>query len=409
MLALLRRRPVFRRLFLAQAVSRAGDAFSTVALVVLVFGLTGSGIGVAGTVVFEILPVLLLGPFAGLVADRFDRRRVMVTADLGRMVLAATLALAHGSVAVAYAVAFGLATGSLLFNPAASALVPDTVEDDELVDANAALWTVAVVAQILLAPTAGALIAWVGVGAAFAVNAGSFLVSALFLRGLPAGRRPAATGITRTGWAAVTAGLDAVRAHPLLARLAVVQVLAALSAGATSGLLVVLASDWLGVGPSGFGLLLAAIGAGAATGPLVARRWIRPAARAWLFGPYALRGGVDLTLAAVANPYLAGGALFFYGTATSTGMVAYNSTLQTEVAPELRGRAFALYDILWNGARLISLGLGGILADAIGVRAVYVAGGALLLIAATYGAARPLNRHHVATHDHQPSAAGKHA
>lgn len=70
-------------------------------------------------------------------------------------------------------------------------------------------------------------------------------------------------------------GVQAVRADPLLTRLAVVQVLASLSAGATSGLLVVLAERWLDVGPSGFGFLLASIGAGAATGPLLLRRFVR--------------------------------------------------------------------------------------------------------------------------------------
>lgn len=144
MLALLRRRSAFRRLFAAHAVSRAGDAFNTVALVVLVFRLTGSGAGVAGTVAFEIAPFLLLGPVAGLVVDRWPKRNVMVVADLGRAVLAGVLALSHGSVGLAYGVAFGLSTGALLFNPAASSLVPDTVEADELVEANAGLWSVAV-------------------------------------------------------------------------------------------------------------------------------------------------------------------------------------------------------------------------------------------------------------------------
>ena len=125
-------------------------------------------------------------------------------------------------------------------------------------------------------------------------------------------------------------------------------------------------------------------------GPLILRRWIRPATRVWLFGPYALRGGVDLTLAAVASPYVAGAALLAYGTATSTGTIAYNTTLQTQVPPETRGRALALFDLLWNAARLTSLGLGGLIAETLGIRTVYVASGVLLLVAATYGAARPL-------------------
>lgn len=384
-LALVRRRSDFRRLFLAHAVSRSGDAFNTVALVILVFDLTGSGIGVSATAGVEVLPVLLLGPAFGLLVDRRPRRRLMVTADLGRAGLAGLLAVAHGSVALAYLAAFGLAAGSQLFNPAASSLLPDVVESDELVDANTALWTVAVAAQVVLAPVAGAVVAAAGVGPAFAVNAASFVVSALMLRRLAAGRTPASHVARTRTWAAVADGFSAVRGHPLLARMAVVQVLAAASAGATSALLVVLASEWLGLGPSGFGLLLAAIGVGAVTGPLVARRYIRPGDRLWLFGPYGLRGVVDLCLAAVPSPLVAGPALAAYGMGTSSGMVAYQSTLQHEAPAAVRGRVFALFDVLWQGARLVSLAAGGLMADAFGVRAVYVAGGVLLVAACAVG------------------------
>lgn len=384
MIHLLRGNRTFRRLFLAHAISRAGDAFNVVALVVLVFRLTGSGVGVAGTVAFEVLPVLLLGPVAGLAADRFPRRRVMVAADLGRAGLAALVAFSHTSTPVAYGVAFGLSTGALLFNPAATSLVPELLDDeDELVAANSALWTVAVASQIVLAPVAGWLIASVGVGWAFALNAASYVISAAFLWGLDAGRTPAEIAIG--GWRGVTAGLDAVRRHPLLRRLAVVQALGALSAGATSGLLIVLAVERLGVAAGGFGLLLAAIGAGAVLGPTLWRRSIRPGDKRWLFGPFAVRAAVDLTLAVVVNPIVAGVALLAYGMSTSTGMVAYQTTLQTEVDPELRGRAFAVYDVAWNGARLLSLGAGGLLADTIGIRAVYLLGAVLLLAAASYG------------------------
>ena len=383
MLSLLRRRPELRRLFAAHAVSRAGDAFNSVALVVLVYRLTGSGLGVAATVAFEVAPILLLGPVAGLVADRFPRRTVMVAADLLRAVLAVVLAVYSGQVVVAYGVAFGLSVGAMVFNPAASSVMPEVVEGDELVDANTALWTVAVTAQIVLAPLAGLLIAAVGPEVAFGLNAASYVVSAALLLRLRAGR--SAADIAVRGWAAVAAGVRAVRAHPLLSRLAIVQVLASLSAGATGGLLVVLAAEWLGIGASGFGFLLAAIGAGAALGPLLLRKHIRPSDRRWLFGPYLLRGGVDLTLAGVGNPAVAFAALGAYGVGTSTGMIAYQATLQTEVPTEVRGRAFALYDVLWNAARLLSLGLGGLLADAVGIRAVYVLGGLMLLAAGGVG------------------------
>lgn len=385
---LLRSNATFRRVFLAHATSRAGDAFNTVALVVLVFRLTGSGLGVAATVVFEVLPVVLLGPIAGVLADRYPRRSVMVAADVLRAVLIGMLAIVHNNVALAYAVAFGVSVGSIAFNPAASSLVPDIVEDDELIEANTALWTVAVTSQIILAPLAGALIAWAGVGVAFAMNALSYVISAMLLRGVAAAARPASLHIR--GWTAVREGIAVVRASPLLRRLAIVQVLASLSAGATSGLLVVLAVESLDVGPSGFGALLACIGAGAALGPLLLRRFVRAGDKRWLFGPYALRGAVDLVLATVRSPIAAGGALGLYGVGTSTGMISYQSTLQTTVPAEVRGRAFALYDVMWNAARLTSLGLGGLLADAVSIRSVYLGGGLLLLLAAGVGLTTPL-------------------
>lgn len=391
MLALLRRRREFRRIFLAHSVSRAGDAFNTVALVVLVFRLTGSGRSVAATVAFEVLPVLLFGPIAGVVADRYPRRRVMIIADIARAVLVSVLVVSHTSTTVAFAVAFGLSTMSLLFNPASSSLVPEAVEGDELVSANSALWTTAVASQIALAPLAGAVIAWLGVGAAFAVNAASYVLSAAFLTRLRAGRD--AVNIAVPGWEAVREGIAAVRSNPLLVRLAVVQIVASLSAGATSGLLVVLAADALGVGASGFGILLGTIGVGAVLGPALLRRLIKAGERRWLFGPYAVRGVVDLALAATSSPLVAGGSLVAYGMSTSTGMIAYQSTLQSEVPERVRGRAFALFDVVWNAARLVSLGVGGLLADAVGIRAVYLIGGLLLLAAAAIGWSAPVQEH----------------
>lgn len=383
MLTLLRSSSELRRLFVAHSVSRAGDAFNTVALVVLVFDLTGSGLGVAGAVMFEVLPVLLLAPVAGLVADRLPRRSVMIRADLFRAVVALALVIAADSVPVAYGVAFGLSAGAVLFNPAASSLLPEIVDEDDIVTANSAMWTAAVTGQVALAPIAGFVIAAWGVQVAFAINAATFLVSAAALSGLRSGRARADVDVK--GWSGVLAGVDAVRADPLLTRLAAVQVLASMSAGATSGLLVVLADRWLGVGAGGFGTLLGAIGVGAVLGPLLLRRFIEAGDKRWLFGPFAARGGVDLTLAAVGNPVVAGGALVVYGMSTSTGMVAYQSTLQTLVPAETRGRAFAFYDVLWNAARLLSLAAGGVLAEVAGIRLVYVASAVLLFAAAGVG------------------------
>ncbi|MDP9459618.1 MAG: MFS transporter, partial [Actinomycetota bacterium] len=349
-------------------------------------------LGVSGAVLAEIAPVLLLAPLAGNLVDRLPRVRVMVAADLVRVVLAGSLALWHDSAAIAYAVAFGLSAGQVFFSPAAQSLLPTVVDDEELVAANSGIWTAAVVAQIAVAPVAALLAVHVGFGAAFAVNAVSFALSAAVLRGLREPERPRSVSVAST-FAHAGEALAALGRIPLLKALAAGQFLAALSAGATSALLVVLAQDRLG-GGEGYGVLIAGIGIGAALGPLLLLRRIRDPRRPLLvFGPYAVRGLVDLALAVVTALPLAAAALVVYGLSTSTGAVTFSSLVQSRVPDELRGRAFAGFDVLWQTGRLLSLLGGGLLADAVGIQAVYLLGGLLLLAAAVVGAVGTRSSH----------------
>jgi hypothetical protein len=126
----------------------------------------------------------------------------------------------------------------------------------------------------------------------------------------------------------------------------------------------VLAERHLDVGADGFGLLIGAIGFGAATGPfLLTRLTDNPRRPAFVFGPYLLRGLVDLVVASVTALPVALAARATYGLGTSTGAVTFNSLLQAEVRPELRGRVFAGMNLLWQAGRLASLAGGGLLAD----------------------------------------------
>jgi len=112
-----------------------------------------------------------------------------------------------------------------------------------------------------------------------------------------------------------------------------------------------------------------------------------PRRQLFVFGPYAVPGVVDLVLAAVTALPLAAAAMVVYGLSTSTGNVTFSSLVQSRVPDELRGRAFAGFDVLWQSGRMLSLLGGGLLADAVGIRAVYLLGGLLALTAAAVGAA----------------------
>ena len=110
-------------LWLGQLVSNFGDTLHYIALVVLVFQLSGQGLAVAGLVAAEVIPVLLLGPIAGVVIDRFSRKAVLIGADLFRAALVLSLVWPQG-VWHAYLVVAGLAAGSTFFNPTVNASSP---------------------------------------------------------------------------------------------------------------------------------------------------------------------------------------------------------------------------------------------------------------------------------------------
>ena len=274
----------------------------------------------------------------------------------------------------------------MFFGPAAGSLLPALVEGDDLVAANSGIWSAAVLSQVILAPLAGLLTQTAGYGWAFAANAASFAVSALLLRGLrtaEASRPVPAASI----WAQAREALRLLGRDRLLRGLALAQALAALAAGATSALLVVLAARRLHAAGGGYGLLLGAIAAGAFTGPvLLTRLGGRARGPSVVFAAFGLRSLVDLVLASVTALLAALGALVCYGVSTSAGNVAFFSTvIQSHVPDRLRGRVFSGFDLIWQSMRLASLLLGGLLADTAGIRAVYYLGGILLAAASLAG------------------------
>jgi len=240
---------------------------------VLVFRLSHSGLAVSALVLAEIVPTLLLGPLAGVVIDRLDRRRVLMVVDTVRAILVLALALTHALWTV-YLLAALLAVGSTLFNPALQAVIPALLTEEERVAANSVAWSSGRLVQIIGASVAGGLIAWAGTTPAFLINAASFAFSAVMLARLsiPARQGPSRGG-GLAGWLRDAGeGLVYARRDPFIARLVPVQALTSLATGATSALLVVLATTHLHLAAQGFGWLLAAIGVGALLGPFLSNR-----------------------------------------------------------------------------------------------------------------------------------------
>ncbi|MCX5740868.1 MAG: MFS transporter [Proteobacteria bacterium] len=390
--SLLRENRDFRRLFLASVVSLGGDWFSFVAVADLVTELTGRPGAAAFVYAATVLPVFLASPIAGVAADRFDRKRILVIADLARVPLALLLcvAAATGSVALAIGAVIALGVGASFSDPVASAATPNLVGPEDLATAQAlfnAVWG----SMLFVGAGLGGIVAErFGRQAAFAIDAGSFLVSALLVAGI---RAPLQEATVAERISAPRARMRDVlayaRAHPLVGRLLFAKV-GVSSANGIVGLLPAFARGAFAGSNLATGALLAARGVGALLGPFVARalagghsqapRTIvaicfgSTIAYAAFYAALPITPWLGLALVLVAFAHLGGGAQWVISTVG----------LQTVTPDRLRGRVMSADYGLATLAIGVSSIAAGILAEIADVR---VATWILTAVAAIYAVA----------------------
>ncbi len=336
----------FRKLLAALAVSQLGDWLYNVALLGYVFERTHSPAWLGVTTAARVLPVVLLGPVAGILGDRFDRRVVMVVSDLARvamMVLLTLVVVTGGPVALVPVLAALATAAASPYAPCVAASVPRIVEREQLTSANA--WRSAIgPLAVVTGPALGAvLFALSGPAWAFAVNGATFALSAALtvtLRPREAFRPTRTAGAEDGLWASVSAGGRELLRHPAAARLVGADVLCSFCYGVQTVALVAVASR-LGHAASGYGFLLAAIGLGGLVGTTLAGRIQRSAGRsATVTGALlVLAGSIALTgvlpgFAAVALVALSGGA------ASLVVEVLAETTLAEQLDDEVFARAY---------------------------------------------------------------------
>jgi MFS family permease len=383
-LSLLGRNRDFRRLYVASLISLGGDWFLLVALFGLVLHFTDSAIAVALVLAVEDLMYFLLSPVAGVLADRIDRRRLMVGADLVRAVLCLGFLLIRTDslVWLAFVLLAVMASFSAAFEPASMAALPNLVEEEDLATANAlsgSLWGTMLAVGAALG---GVVAAVFGRDTAFIVDAVSFLASAWLIWRIrrPFAEQRAAEDHAGVGEATVETIQYARRDHRVLALLAV-----KFGWGIAGGVLVLiplLAHREYHAGDVGIGLLMASRGVGALIGPFVGRSALGPQDRR-IFGAiglalavfglgYSLLGlvpGLLLAMPTVALAHVGGGAQW---TLSSYG-------LQRIVPDRIRGRIFAFDGMLVTLTFGLSSLLTGWLADSFGPRVTAAGMGAVAI------------------------------
>ncbi|HMD35808.1 MAG TPA: MFS transporter [Vicinamibacterales bacterium] len=350
---ILRENRNFRLLYIGQTISQLGDWFNAVAVYALLLDLTGSATAVAWMMITQLLPIAIVGPIAGVVVDRVDRRRLMIAADVlrGCLILGLLLVRRADQVWIAYAATALTVAAQGFFEPARTATIPSITSPQDLLPANAlssATWSVMLAVG---ASAGGAVTALFGRNVAFVINAASFFWSALFILqtkydSRPSPREQPAGLAAMTGVADLVDGIRYIRRERHVAALMCVKA----GWGLAGGVLLLLAVFGQRVFPiaggaaAGIGVLYGARGIGTGIGP-IALRWMlgqQPRTLRRTIGPAfftvgifyaALAAAPTLALAAiaVALAHLGGSILWVFSTVL----------LQLEVPDRFRGRVFA--------------------------------------------------------------------
>jgi MFS family permease len=367
-----------RRLIVgAVGISALGDFLLWIPLTLHIHELTGSGAAVAALMICLWGPIVILAPAAGLLADRFETRRLLIAASLAQAVVAAALALALDSTAAILVLAALLGIGFAIAQPAEFALVPVIGSD-----LNGAV-EAARYAGMTVGPVAGGVLAATGgVELALLVDAASFALVALAAALLRARREPH----PHVPGERARDGIVLLFRDRTLAIVIGTVFVSLLFMSATIVAEVVFLRDDLGLDGVGYGVIFSAWMVGMVLGALVVSRRVRAGAVATVaLVAVAVQGaGIALPTLWLAAGFA--GTLFFAGgVGHGVKNVLARSLIQDRVADRFHGRAFAAYNGLRNGAELVALAWGGLLVTAVGARATLALAGGLSVLVALAG------------------------
>jgi MFS family permease len=363
--------PNYRRYISGQAISLIGTWMQMTAQAWLVLTLTHSSTALGIVVALQTLPVLLFGPYGGVIADRVDKRRLMIAlqAAMGVQALALGLLTVTGLVHVweIGVLAVILGVNNAFENPARQSFMLELVGKEHLRNAVSLNSVLVNLARVIGPAVAGILIATVGDGVCFLVNAASFVavVGSLLTMDRRA-LRPTQPMARASGQ--LREGLRYVRNTPGLAVPLVMMGVAGCLTYEFQVTLPVMASRGLHVGATGFGFMTAAMGVGAVVGGLMVAARGKTGLRPLVIAAFGF--GVTMALATLApNLPLELAALAFAGGASISFMSTGNSTLQLTAAPEMRGRVMSLWFVAFQGSTPIGGPIVGYLMAVVGARA----------------------------------------
>lgn len=365
----------YRWLLASATVNNIGDGVAVAAGPLLVASQTSDPFLVSMALLAQMLPALLFGILGGAIADRFERRRLVIGVNLVRsgvlLGLVATIVSGRVDIAQVLVALFLLGTAETFADTASGTLVPNLVQRADLGTANARLQGAFLLMNQLVAPPIGAALFAVGMALPFAANAAAFALGAVLVARIGVSVRPE----RQEGSSIVADMAEGVRwlvAHKPMRTLALTILCFNVTFGAAWGVLVLYAGERLGMGPVGFGLLTTATAVGgivgtASYGALERRFSLADIMRAGLL----VETGTHLSLALTTSPIVALGTMVVFGAHAFVWGTTSTVIRQRAVPDALLGRVSGVYRMAMMGGIVIGTPLGGLLAATYGITAPF--------------------------------------
>jgi MFS family permease len=399
--SLLRRNRNYRYAWLGQTVSEIGDHFNTIAVLSLALRMTGSGFTVGIVMLARILPALLAGPVAGVLLDRYDRRRVMIVSDLFRAVIALLhiLLLTTPSPGLMYLLSALLMFASPFFNAGRSAILPKIAGQQDLHTANALTQTTAWLTLTIGTMMGGVSTAQFGYEWAFVANAVSFVISAWAVWRIRSEdghfrpERPAAAtaiAVRFQGAHEFMLSLRYMRTRPLILGIALTTVGWASGGGAAQVLFTLFGEVVYERGPAGVGLIWGFAGVGLVLGGLlghrIGERLNFEGYKRTLTISFAVHGVSYILFAIMPTIWLS--LIFITLSRVSMGLNnVLNRTILLQHVPDfLRGRVFTTVEMMMHATMMVSLGAASWASAVYPIRTIGVIAGALSASTAVFWA-----------------------
>jgi MFS family permease len=377
----------FRWLLSATLINNVGDGIAYSAGPLLVASQTRDPFLVSMALLSQYLPVLIFGVISGAIADRVDRRRMVVVVDLGRavvlVVLVATIVSGTVDIAVVLAALFVLGTAETFADAASSTLIPGLVARKDLGIANARMQGAFLLTNQLVAPPIGAFLFAVGMALPFATNAACFALGALMVTRVVTSARTEVLGPSSLR-ADMAEGIRWLAAHPPMRTLALTIFTFNVTYGAAWSVLVLYAIEQLGLDEVGFGFLSTAVAVGgilgiASYGRLERRFSLGDIMRVGLL----IETATHLVLAVTTSAAVALLTMVVFGAHAFVWGTTSTVVRQRAVPDELLGRVGGVYRVAVMGGLVIGTPIGGVLARTFGIAAPFwfgFVGSALLVV-----------------------------